>query len=453
MNFGENQSYTQYLQEKWSPVLEHQNLSPIKSNYKKAVLAQLMENTATASEISNMNVLTESAPTNSIGAGTAISNYDPILISLIRRALPNMMPFDLMGVQPMTGPTGIIFAMRSRYINQTGGEAFYNEADTVFSGAKGELQNDSGNTLANGNSTATAGTLPNNTSTVLDDDKPGRAMPTSVAEQLGSDETHKFGQMAMTIERITATAGSRALAAEYSIEMAQDLKAIHGLDAEAELANMLSAEILAEINRECIRTLYSVASKGAQSGTTTAGIFDLDTDSNGRWSVERFKGLMFQIDRECNAIAKATRRGRGNVLLCSSDIASALASTGLLDYNPAIKADLDVDDTGNPFVGTLKNGLKVYIDPYYGGVSNAQELMVVGYKGKDPKDAGVFYCPYVPLQKFVAWNPETFQPKIAYKTRYAMVANPFAHGLDKGNGALIADKNVYYRKVLVSNLM
>lgn len=446
MNFGESKSYTQYLQERWNCVLEHEALAPIKSSYKKAVLAQLMENTAAASEISNLNILSEAAAAPTNATGTAISNYDPILISLIRRALPNMMPFDLMGVQPMTGPTGIIFALRSRYINQTGSEAFYNEANSAFSG----ISSDGGMGALTASAVATdTTTSPFDTSGFTT----GKAMTTANAEMLGSDvSTHPFGQMAISIEKVTATAGSRALAAEYSIEMAQDLKAIHGLDAEAELANILSAEILAEINRECIRTIYMAAAPGAQAGVTTAGTFDLDTDSNGRWSVERFKGMMFAIDRECNAIAKATRRGKGNVILCSSDVASALAAAGELDYNPAIKADLDVDDTANPFVGVLKNGIKVYIDPYYGTVDN-KELLVVGYKGKDPKDSGLFYAPYIPLQKFVAWNPDTFQPKIAYKTRYAMVENPFARGLEVSNGQIAANKNVYYRKIAVANLM
>ena len=458
MAFGEDPRKTSRLMEKWDKVLNHDKQAPITDKYKKAVIAQLMENTANEMEVSRQHLLAEDAyaPTNSVGNGSAIANYDPILISLIRRALPNMMPFDTMGVQPMTGPVGLIFAMRTRYNNQTGDEAFYNEANSIFSGLASDGTLGSKTQAGTGKAPDGSDVISNPVTNLTNDNAytSGQGMPTATAETLGSDDTAApFGQMALTIEKITATAKSRALKAEYSIEMAQDLKAIHGLDAESELANMLSAEILAEINRECIRTIYHVAKVGAQVGTTTAGYFDMDTDSNGRWSVERFKGLIYQIEREANAIAKATRRGKGNVMIVSSDVASALAMAGVLDYTPALNADLTVDDTGNTFAGLLHKRIKVYIDPYYGGVANNQDLVCVGYKGRDAKDAGLFYCPYVPLQMVRAVDQETFQPKIGFKTRYAMVANPFAEGLDKGNGVLNAHKNVYYRIFGVKNLM
>jgi len=386
-------------------------------------------------------------PTNVTGSG--ISNFDPILISLVRRSLPNLIAYDVAGVQPMTGPTGLIFAMRARYSGQQGSEAFYNEANTIFSGNTslfnqyGFVGNTATDTTAN---TQGAVNAANSVTT-------GTGMQTSIAEYLGSDGNTAFQQMAFSIEKVTVTAQSRALKAEYSLELAQDLKAIHGLDAETELSNILSTEILAEINREVIRTIYTSAKIGAQYGTTTAGYFDLDTDSNGRWSVERFKGLIFQIERDANVIAKQTRRGKGNVLIVSSDVASAMAMAGVLSYTPALQADLQVDDTGNTFAGMLHGRIKVYIDPYYGGYTQNQELVTIGYKGSSPYDAGLFYCPYVPLQMVRAVDQFTFQPKIGFKTRYGMVANPFSNGLTVQNGRLDSQTNVYYRLFAVKNLM
>jgi hypothetical protein len=395
-----------------------------------------------------METLTDTGPTNVAGG---VSNFDPILISLVRRSLPNLIAYDIAGVQPMTGPTGLIFAMRARYTGQanTNPEAFYNEANTIFSGV-----NSSANPygFTGNNQTDVANTFQNN---VLagSNTTTGIAMPTSTAELLGSESGPAFQQMAFSIEKVTVTAQSRALKAEYSLELAQDLKAIHGLDAETELSNILSTEILAEINREVIRTVYNTAKIGAQYGTTTAGYFDLDTDSNGRWSVERFKGLIFQIERDANVIAKQTRRGKGNVLIVSSDVASAMAMAGVLSYTPALSADLQVDDTGNTFAGMLHGRMKVYIDPYFGGYTTNQELVTVGYKGSSPYDAGLFYCPYVPLQMVRAVDQFTFQPKIGFKTRYGMVANPFAEGLTDAKGRLTSQSNVYYRLFAVKNLM
>ena len=438
---------TEELQKKWQPVLEHPELENIKDPYKKAVTALVLENQQQAmsqdAQALNETSLGTGGPTNVAGG---VSNFDPILISLVRRALPNLIAYDVAGVQPMTGPTGLIFAMRARYAGQanTNTEAFFNEANTIFSGAQsgsnpygfqGTIATDTANTFQTGTITS------------------GIGMPTNTAENLGSDTTTPFQQMAFSIEKVTVTAQSRALKAEYSLELAQDLKAIHGLDAETELSNILSTEILAEINREVIRTIYATAVAGAQYGTTTAGFFDLDTDSNGRWSVERFKGLIFQIERDANVIAKQTRRGKGNVLIVSSDVASAMAMAGVLSYTPALQADLQVDDTGNTFAGLLHGRIKVYIDPYFGGYTSNQELVTIGYKGSSPYDAGLFYCPYVPLQMVRAVDQFTFQPKIGFKTRYGMVANPFAQGLVQGNGALNARSNVYYRLFGVKNLM
>nr|QMP82939.1 MAG: hypothetical protein [Caudoviricetes sp.] len=416
---------------KWAPVLDHPELEQIKDPYKKAVTAMVLENQQQAMDSERM-ALTETAPTNV--TGSAISNFDPILISLVRRALPNLIAYDVAGVQPMSGPTGLIFALRSRYAAQNGGEAFYNEANTIFSGIVGSYNSD--NPVANVANPAIPGT--------------GKGFTTAAGEAL---DTGTFPQMALSIDKVTVTANTRALKAEYSLELAQDLKAIHGLDAETELSNILSTEILAEINREVIRTIYTVAKPGAQWGTVTPGVFDLDTDSNGRWSVERFKGLIYHIEREANAIAKETRRGKGNILIVSSDVASALAMAGVLQYTPALSADLSVDDTGNTFAGMLHGRIKVYIDPYFGGMSAGTELVTVGYKGTSPYDAGIFYCPYVPLQMVRAVDPGTFQPKIGFKTRYGMVANPFAEGTDVGAGVLNARKNVYYRIFTVRNLM
>jgi len=443
---------TEELQKKWQPVLEHPELQKISDPYKKAVTAMVLENQsqAMASERAQMGMLMEAGPSNVTGG---VQNFDPILISLVRRALPNLIAYDVAGVQPMTGPTGLIFAMRAKYgENQlaSGVEAFYNEANTKFSGIGsdtnrfGFANNTTGDTITNpvGNGFTTANTFTT-----------GIGMPTATAEYLGSSGNADFGQMAFSIEKVTVTAQSRALKAEYSLELAQDLKAIHGLDAETELSNILSTEILAEINREVIRTVYTVAKNGAQYGTTTAGTFDLDTDSNGRWSVERFKGLIFQVERDANVIAKETRRGKGNVMIVSSDVASAMAMAGVLQYTPALSADLQVDDTGNTFAGLLHGRIKVYIDPYFGGYTANQELVTIGYKGSSPYDAGLFYCPYVPLQMVRAVDQNTFQPKIGFKTRYGMVANPFAGGSNVDLGQLYSKRNTYYRIFRVANLM
>ena len=442
---------TEELQKKWQPVLEHPELAAISDPYKKAVTALVLENQhqAMRQDARMLNeTLSDAGPTN---VTTGVSNFDPILISLVRRSLPNLIAYDIAGVQPMTGPTGLIFAMRARYNAQanTNAEAFYNEANTIFSGVNSSA-NPYGFTGTNASDANTwfqinASGTANTTS--------GIGMPTTTAELLGSESGPAFQQMAFSIEKVTVTAQSRALKAEYSLELAQDLKAIHGLDAETELSNILSTEILAEINREVIRTVYNTAKIGAQYGTTTAGYFDLDTDSNGRWSVERFKGLIFQIERDANVIAKQTRRGKGNVLIVSSDVASAMAMAGVLSYTPALQADLQVDDTGNTFAGLLHGRIKVYIDPYYGGYTSNQELVTVGYKGSSPYDAGLFYCPYVPLQMVRAVDQFTFQPKIGFKTRYGMVANPFAEGLTQGAGKLDSQSNVYYRLFAVKNLM
>ena len=445
---------TEELQKKWQPVLEHPELEAIKDPYKKAVTALVLENQQQAMRESTQQLQEttySAAPTNIAGG---VSNYDPILISLVRRALPNLIAYDVAGVQPMTGPTGLIFAMRARYDTQSGGpsnsnEAFFNEANTEFSGAVSStnLYGFRGNNATDIRTNTGADLVANAFTT-------GIGMTTAVAEGLGADtSTGVFNQMAFSIEKVTVTAQSRALKAEYSLELAQDLKAIHGLDAETELSNILSTEILAEINREVIRTIYTCAVAGAQYGVTTAGAFDLDTDSNGRWSVERFKGLIFQIERDANVIAKQTRRGKGNVMIVSSDVASAMAMAGVLQYTPALQADLQVDDTGNTFAGMLHGRIKVYIDPYFGGYTSNQELVTIGYKGTSPYDAGIFYCPYVPLQMVRAVDQYTFQPKIGFKTRYGMVANPFATGLTTGNGALNTRSNVYYRIFQVRNLM
>jgi hypothetical protein len=445
------------VQNKWRPILEHQDLAPIKDAHKRAVTAQILENTeravAEARAAMSGGFLGEAAPTNA--TGNDISNFDPVLISLVRRAMPNLMAYDVCGVQPMTGPTGLIFAMRARYDNQGGTETFYNEVDTGHSarGGANASVTDAGYLTSNqvGGYTSTLGTTPSaNTNATNDLYNFAGGIKTSLAEGLGSTTTSIFPEMAFSIEKVSVEAKSRALKAEYSLELAQDLKAIHGLDAETELSNILSAEILAEINREVIRTIVVTARRGASEGTTTAGVFDLDTDSNGRWSVEKFKGLMFQVEREANQIAKATRRGKGNIIICSSDVASALQMAGVLDYAPALNSNnLNVDDTGNTFAGVLNGRLRVYIDPYAGS-----NYMVVGYKGSSAFDAGLFYCPYVPLQMVRAVNPDTFQPKIGFKTRYGMIANPFAEGTnDSALGRLVEDTNVYYRRLLVNNLM
>ncbi len=439
-------------EKKWQPVLEHPDLPKITDAYRRAVTSVILENQERASK-EDSAYLAEAAPTNA--TGSAVANWDPILISLVRRAMPNLIAYDIAGVQPMTGPTGLIFAMRSRYTSQTGGESFFDEADTDFSG-----RNAAGSSVDGFSENAHSGSNPG----VLNDGSPGTyttggAMTTAKAEALGDASGNAFAEMAFSIEKSTVTAKSRALKAEYTMELAQDLKAIHGLDAETELANILSAEILAEINREVVRTIYINSEKGAQTGNvTTAGIFDLDTDSNGRWSVERFKGLMFQLERDANRIAQRTRRGKGNIIICSSDVASALQMAGVLDYTPALNNNLNVDDTGNTFAGVLNGRFKVYIDPYSAN-SNAKQYYVVGYKGTSPYDAGLFYCPYVPLQMVRAVGQDTFQPKIGFKTRYGLVANPFAEtGAQSGaatavNDAGSANSNRYYQKVQVANLM
>ena len=439
-------------EKKWQPVLEHPDLPKITDAYRRAVTSVILENQERASKEDNA-YLAEAAPTNA--TGSAVANWDPILISLVRRAMPNLIAYDIAGVQPMTGPTGLIFAMRSRYTSQAGGESFFDEADTDFSG-----RNAAGSSVDGYSATDHSGANP----AVLNDGSPGTytagtAMTTAKAEALGDASGNAFAEMAFSIEKSTVTAKSRALKAEYTMELAQDLKAIHGLDAETELANILSAEILAEINREVVRTIYINSEKGAQTGNvTTAGIFDLDTDSNGRWSVERFKGLMFQLERDANRIAQRTRRGKGNIIICSSDVASALQMAGVLDYTPALNNNLNVDDTGNTFAGVLNGRFKVYIDPYSAN-STAKQYYVVGYKGTSPYDAGIFYCPYVPLQMVRAVGQDTFQPKIGFKTRYGLIANPFAEtGAQSGaatavNDAGSANANRYYQKVQVANLM
>src|SRR6056300_1014578 len=453
---------SEQYEKKWQPVLEHPDLPKVQDSYRRAVTATILENQERAMK-EDAAFLNEAAPTNSTGA--SISNWDPILISLVRRAMPNLIAYDIAGVQPMTGPTGLIFAMRSRYDSQNGTEALFDEADTDFSG-----RNKAGSSVDGFSSTAHSGTNPE----VLNDSPAGTyttgtAMTTAAAEALGDASGNSFAEMAFSIEKSTVTAKSRALKAEYTMELAQDLKAIHGLDAETELANILSAEILAEINREVVRTVYRTAEVGAADNdnshaainTTTAGIFDLDTDSNGRWSVERFKGLMFQLERDANTIAQRTRRGKGNMIICSSDVASALQMAGVLDYTPALNNNLNIDDTGNTFAGVLNGKYKVYIDPYAANMaSNAsptKQYYVVGYKGTSPYDAGLFYCPYVPLQMVRAVGQDNFQPKIGFKTRYGMVANPFAGASASGNitadGVGAINANRYYRRVQVTNIM
>ncbi len=435
-------------EKKWQPVLEHADLPKITDSYKRAVTATILENQERASK-EDSAFLSEAAPVSNTAG---VSNWDPILISLVRRAMPNLIAYDIAGVQPMTGPVGLIFAMRSRYTNQSGTEAMFDEAESEYSGKK-QTANIPGSA-----GTSSAG---QSNPAVLNDSSPGAytaegGMTTATAEALGDAADNAFAQMAFSIEKSTVTAKSRALKAEYTMELAQDLKAIHGLDAETELANILSAEILAEINREVVRTVYINAEVGAGSNTTAAGIFDLDTDSNGRWSVERFKGLMFQVEREANVIAQRTRRGKGNMIICSADVASALQMSGVLDYAPALNTNLNVDDTGNTFAGVLNGKFKVYIDPYSANIS-ASQFYVVGYKGTSPYDSGIFYCPYVPLQMVRAVGQDSFQPKIGFKTRYGMVANPFA--TTDGDGAIdltspaAGDQNVYYRRVKVANIM
>ena len=417
------------LMQKWKPILEHGALPGIQDSHRAAVTATLLENTETSMQEGESlgasgSLLSEAAPANSTAD---MAKYDPVLISLVRRAMPNLVAYDIAGVQPMTGPTGLIFAMRSKYEDTSGKpEAFYGEADTDYAGTGTHA-----NALGAGSETT------------------GTGLDTADAEALGDGVGAEFAQMSFSIEKVSVTAKSRALKAEYTTELAQDLKAIHGLDAETELANMLSAELLAEINREVIRTVYTNAVAGSQGGVATNGTFNLDVDANGRWSVEKFKGLMFQIEKEANQIAKDTRRGKGNMIICSSDVASALQMAGVLDYAPALNSNnLNPDDTGNTFAGVLNGRFRVYIDPYAGA-----NYMVVGYKGSSAFDAGLFYCPYVPLQMVRAVGENSFQSKLGFKTRYGMVSNPFAQGATVGSGALAANTNVYYRRTAVTNLL
>ena len=438
------------LMEKWGPVLDHDGVDPIQNKYKKAVTARLLENqeVALAEERAQAqgNFISEAAAANNIGSGSAPNNigtFDPVLISLVRRAMPNLIAYDVAGVQPMSGPTGLIFAMKSKYSSQSGSEAFFDEADTDFSGSGTHQADPTG--LSGVTDADTDGTIADESDTVSTF---GSGLSTAAAERLGVGESGdgSFGEMAFTIEKATVTAKSRALKAEYTMELAQDLKAVHGLDAEGELANILSAEILAEINREVVRSILKTAKIGAlQTSTAVSGIFDVNTDSDGRWMVERFKGLIMQIERECNVIAKETRRGKGNFIICSSDVASALAAAGLLDYTPALSVDLNVDDTGNTFAGLLNGRVKVYIDPYA-----TVDFVCVGYRGSNPYDAGLFYCPYVPLTMVKAVGENDFQPRMGFKTRYGMIANPYV-AID---GSIGSDRsNQYFRIFRVDDIM
>ena len=443
---------TEHLQEKWQPVLEHPDLPKIEDSYKRAVTTLILENQEKALR-EDAQYLTEAAPVNAMSGGQ-MDTWDPILISLVRRAMPNLIAYDVCGVQPMTGPTGLIFAMRSSFTSQDGAEALMDESMPDISN-----QNAAG-TVGGGDVGATE------TNPAVPNDSPSAGtyvsatgMTTAQAEALGDSATNAFAEMAFSIEKSTVTAVSRALKAEYTMELAQDLKAIHGLDAETELANILSSEILAEINREVVRSLYVTAVKGAQVNTTTAGIFDLDTDSNGRWSVEKFKGLMFAIERDANAIGHQTRRGKGNMIICSADVASALQMAGVLDYTPALNNNLNVDDTSTTFAGVMNGRFKVYVDPYSANVA-ASQYYVCGYKGTSPYDAGFFYCPYVPLQMVRAVGESSFQPKIGFKTRYGLAANPFAAAgavaagdTVNSDASLDANTNAWYRRVKVTNLM
>jgi len=457
------------LQEKWAPLLDYNGLGEIKDSHRRAVTAILLENQEKA--LREEREFLYEAPTVNTDPGASgnagfsgaaapggpVAGFDPVLISLIRRSMPNLVAYDLAGVQPMNAPTGLIFAMRSKYVDQNGAEALFDEADTAFAGQNAGKTLTAGmtNSAVGFGTTSQDGTNPgllNPTATSTDTYNVGQGMSTAESEGLDGSSTAAFNEMAFSIEKVTVTAKSRALKAEYSLELAQDLKAIHGLNAEAELANILSTEILAEINREVIRTIYKIAEQGATLNTANAGVFDLDVDSNGRWSVEKFKGLIFQIERDANQIAQRTRRGKGNMILCSADVASALTHAGLLDYTPALNANLNVDDAGNTFAGVLNGRYRVYIDPY--AANNSQDqYYVVGYKGSSPYDAGLFYCPYVPLQMVRAVGENSFQPKIGFKTRYGIVANPFAEGTNAGLGRLERNSNRYYRRVKVANLM
>ena len=475
------------IMEKWAPLLDAEGVDPIKDAHRRSVTAVLLENQekflAEQSAFENgTSMLTEAAPTNSgnaVGASGAFSGgatvagpvagFDPVLISLIRRSMPNLVAYELAGVQPMNGPTGLIFAMRSRYTNQSGDEAFFNEPESAFSANKAGTNigqatqgdytaaTDDDGTVGFGSTGTQRGTNPaileNNASDAVQAQySVGQGMATGDSEALGDGVNGDFNEMAFSIEKVTVTAKSRALKAEYSLELAQDLKAIHGLNAEAELANILSSEILAEINREVIRTIYKTAEAGSQVNVANSGFFNLDVDSNGRWSVEKFKGLLFNIERDANRIAQRTRRGKGNIILTSADVASALTMAGVLDYTPALNANLQVDDTGNTFAGTINGKYRVYIDPF--SANSAQnQYYVVGYKGTSPYDAGLFYCPYVPLQMVRAVGENSFQPKIGFKTRYGLVSNPFAEGTAQGLGRITSNSNRYYQRTVVQNLM
>ena len=504
---------TNHLQEKWAPILGHQDLPEIKDPYRRAVTAQLLENqekfmVEQAAMGQSQGLLTEAAPTQNVGTNGFQSaatdtgpnaGFDPVLISLIRRAMPNLLAYDICGVQPMSGPTGLIFAMRAMYDGPEGPyEALFNEADVAFSNNKGRPGSGQytypdgvggstsgssqtvtpdypyvpgGNPLEQGENPGlleTAASTPGQLPDTSDPQPGGNAYDPTLAEMAGMNKGtmeqlgtagNEFRQMGFSIEKAIVEAKGRALKAQYSIELAQDLRAIHGLDAEAELANILSSEILAEINREVVRTVYRTAVPGAQNNVTSAGTFNLDTDSNGRWSVEKFKGLLFQIERDCNAIAEQTRRGKGNMIICSADVASALTMAGVLDYTPALNANLNVDDTGNLFAGTINGKLKVFIDPYSANVSDTQ-YYVAGYKGTSAYDAGIFYCPYVPLQMVRSVSADSFQPNIGFKTRYGIIANPYCEGAiggrnpqNQGLGRLSDNTNRYYRRVRILNLM
>ena len=431
---------TPELLKKWAPMLDHAEMPSIKDSTRREVTCQVLENTLESFQeegaFFSKQVLNEAdSPSTNITGG--ISTYDPVLITLVRRALPNLIAYDICGVQPLKGPTGLIFALVPQYANQAGTDAFYNEPNTAFT----TITAGNANTMGN----AHTGTVPTGSSNTYNY---AQAMATAQAESLGTTGNSDFAQMAVSIEKVTAIAKSRALKSEYTMEMAQDMKAIHGLSAETELANIVSVELLAEINREIVRTINLIALQGCAT-TTTPGVFDMDVDSNGRWSVEKFKGLMFQLERECNAVAKATRRGRGNILLCSSDVASALQMAGVLDYAPALAANaLQVDDTGPTFAGVLNGHIRVYIDPYTTG-----DYVTVGYKGASAMDAGVFYAPYVPLQMVRAVNPTSMQPKIGFKTRYAVVNSPFSTGAVVSDGTLSQGTNVFYRSFAVNHLM
>ena len=438
---------TEHLQEKWQPVLAHPDLPEIKDSYKRAVTTIILENQEKAIR-EDRQFMTEAAPTNSsFGGNASLDSWDPILISLVRRSMPNLIAYDICGVQPMTGPTGLIFAMRARAASMDGAEALADEPSML---SNQDAAGDTGGGDISGTNPSVLNDSPAGTYTTA------TGMTAAEGEALGDTTSDAFAEMAFSIEKHTVTAVTRALKAEYTMELAQDLKAIHGLDAETELANILSTEILAEINREVVRNIYVSAVKGAQVNTTNAGIFDLDTDSNGRWSVEKFKGLMFAIERDANAIGQQTRRGKGNMILCSADVASALQMAGVLDYTPALNNNLNVDDTSTTFAGVMNGRYKVYVDPYSANVA-ASQYYVVGYKGTSPYDAGMFYCPYVPLQMVRAVGENTFQPKIGFKTRYGIAANPFHTGTvaAAADGAISISSatNKYYRKVKVANLM